>query len=136
MNREIKFRIWNGHAKAMYPSEHFAIRLSDGKLLQAMEHNERTDEPTTFESAFKDELIVLMQFTGLKDKNGKEVWEGDIVKLDAENGKIWEVYWANSEWYLCNKEKLYDNGDYYHGDDIFWEGVEVIGNIYENPELL
>lgn len=79
--------------------------------------------------------IKIMQYTGLKDKNGKEIYEGDLVLYDRNIHKDidtakFKVVWAKDRYVLQEiKHK-------YYIDDVTWELVEVIGNIYENPELL
>jgi uncharacterized phage protein (TIGR01671 family) len=79
--------------------------------------------------------IKIMQYTGLKDKNGKEIYEVDIVLYDRNIHKDidtakFKVVWAKDRYVLQEiKHK-------YYIDDVTWELVEVIGNIYENPELL
>lgn len=83
--------------------------------------------------------IILMQFTGLKDKNGKEIYEGDVLRDDASGNyprNLWEVAWDADEakFYL---EQLYEgkrSGSSTRYLDI--NGKSVFGNIYENPELL
>jgi len=71
------------------------------------------------------EDVVLMQFTGLFDKNGKQIFEGDIIKNE----------------YNEMSDVRFDNGRFYYNKGINWgeidsESVEVIGNIWENPELV
>lgn len=75
----------------------------------------------------------ISQCTGLKDKNGKEIWRGDIVRLDYPHRKqdtIQEVKW-NGYYYDPFFRNDYDG--YLSVDS---NEVEVIGNIYENPDLL
>ena len=79
--------------------------------------------------------IKIMQYTGSKDKNGKEIYEVDIVLYDRNIHKDidtakFKVVWAKDRYVLQEiKHK-------YYIDDVTWELIEVIGNIYENPELL
>jgi hypothetical protein len=101
--REIKFRFWS---KLL---DQFV--LPDDKILAG---------------CFKDDKMVVMQYTGLKDKNGKEIFEGDIV-TDIKGDKRVVEYIDNGFW--CS----YPNGDHYFPAD---GHREIIGDIYQNPELL
>lgn len=108
--RTIKFRAWN-------QSRGVERMLVWGHLKQ---------EP--FEELIADHL-VLMQFTGLLDKNGKEIYEGDILTGKSSTGrdKYWTMVWADRGCWEASPNNEYN---------INWKGWEVIGNIYENPELL
>jgi len=80
--------------------------------------------------------VELMQYTGLKDKNGKEIYEGDILHQDA----FWDIYivWDDKHSrfaYLCT-DWVVTQGDPISILSDQLSKFEVIGNIYENPELL
>lgn len=75
----------------------------------------------------------LMQFTGLFDKNGKEIYEGDIVKAwvgDINKDIIREVEYLGSSFGIWDEFNVFQNLDEWADN-----AIEVIGNIYENPEL-
>lgn len=101
-------------------------------------YTEREDLPDILEDPQWD---VLMQFTGLLDKNGKEIWEGDIIQYhSAYKGprKTGEVKFDLGMFAVLERnelEKERNSGGHYHKLSAL-NRVEVIGNIYESPELL
>ena len=78
---------------------------------------------------------TIGEYTGLKDKNGVKIYEGEIV-IDREDGVIGDIVW-NKEEASFYFSILYENGTYEEEKLNDWVDVlEVIGNIYDNPELL
>ena len=131
--REIKFRYWDLVAEKMLDDDAFETNNLPGD-------------------------VEVMQYTGLKDKNGKEIFEGDVVKTDPDHLALklkspeWDrerkekdyrldytkgqVMWQNSGWWI---------GEWYIGATMMNEfalcdchpcGLEVIGNVFENPDLV
>lgn len=120
--REIKFRAWNG-SKMLYPQF-----PKDGYInvpLEFSEDSSLVQEP---------QQSIYMQYTGLKDKNGKEIYGGDIVKSDAQE-KPQEVKWVDM---MAGFEPFVDQIPVAADSYSEWTitEIEVIGNVYENKELL
>lgn len=109
--REIKFRAWDKANEEMYYD------------------NERVLQSLAITAQYRDKvkIIEFMQYTGLKDKQDKLIYEGDIVKCFKVGNSV-----VNFS-YGCFG--LTTNHTFHAFNDIYGE-IEVIGNIYENPELL
>lgn len=123
-NREIKFRVYDENKKQMV----FNPTINDGLFY---------DGWTAIEDGANIKG-VLMQYTGLKDKEGKEIFEGDILMIEQING---EKYVAPVEYKnvsFCVKVTrehyviIFPENDWEEGKKYY----EVIGNIYETPELI
>jgi uncharacterized phage protein (TIGR01671 family) len=135
--REIKFRAWDKKKKKWDEPvfEAYAGNLHELLITFSGELIKRTMEGTVHESVLPNRYI-LMQYTGLEDKNGKEIYEGDIVRYDEKaegytpkyTGKGYEVIWEEKKArFTLRCQEIWG---------MIYKGYEVIGNIYENPELL
>lgn len=119
MNRVIKFRAWDKEEKKMY----FDVQNNYDNIRE--------------QTCFQDNNLELMQYTGLKDKNGKEIYEGDILKT-PRNRKARVVFGNGAFWFVGFP--FYEKS-FFDKQSKTWksqnaEKWEVIGNIHENPELL
>lgn len=106
--REIKFRIWDINARKWLKS--FNIDLLDIP---------------------KFNLAEVNQYIGLKDKNNKEIYEGDIVTL--HNGKYKVIFNTEEARFVLRDDEFEMNIPFTNNNN---KRMEVIGNIYENPELI
>ena len=80
---------------------------------------------------------TICQCTGLKDKNGKMIWENDIVRDD--NGNLYKAFWQNNYYqfsWVCIKSECLPVGAKWNLWSFKSYEVEVIGNIFDNPELM
>lgn len=122
--REIKFRAWDTEKQEM-ATVNF-IGLNDYEV--GMEDEECRRWRATYPYVCR-----LMQYTNLKDKNGKEIYEGDILKVKLDDGDAnLYVKYANGEYRVVNEGKWEDSLYAY----MYFGDVEVVGNIYENKDLI
>ena len=142
--REIKFRAWDKDYKKMITNFLLPESKSFGMHRMAISFTGEVftftdwdmaeyDEDEMYNSAKYPSRFELMQYTGLKDKNGKEIYEGDICRDGLD--WVFKVIWDSDNARFLGQQKK-PRGDTY----ICYIGripaVEIIGNIHENPELL
>lgn len=126
--RDIKFRAWDKKHNEMVPD--LICFYKDGGISH---NNHFNSDISPFRGYMWDSKnLEIMQYTGLKDKEGVEIYEGDIIKL---NGNLYEVWHSGLAFGLIDKNK--DFFEYMcQLCDMNGKVYEVIGNIYENLELL
>ena len=118
--REIKFRAWDKKKKEMRTVT--SLNFYDEYMW--------VDETPMTGERLPIEGTPLMQYTGLKDKNGKEIYEGDVLKTEQPTNNRYLVVYDDKE--ASFRRKLGKDNWYFHKNHKY----EVIGNIYENPELI
>lgn len=125
-DRTIKFRVWNRRIKKWVHGPGKEVNLFGemillGGFMMGVSIDELND-------------CIALQYTGLKDKNGVDVYEGDILKCKGHDG------WFDEEGYYYNKEIKYIISESGESEisGFFYISIdrEVVGNIFENPELL
>lgn len=86
---------------------------------------------------FEVEPSTICQCTGLKDKNGKMIWENDIVK--DKHGNLYKAFWQNNYYqfsFICVKSGIFQIGMKWNLWSMKSYEIEVVGNVLDNPELL
>jgi len=121
MNRELKFRAWD-EKSFLWDKGGFYFYVNDPFLKQG---------------------YVIQQYTGLKDKNGREIYEGDFCNRENWSGNPYYVRYSKDGWFWRRHnetdEEFLKHRDCFYDSDRLRNGIEnceIIGNILENPELL
>ena len=129
--RPIKFRAWTGK-RMFYQAQQYLnsfIRRAVHYIIFDSGDTESEKEHESYLPNGGDIDQYLTQFTGLLDKNGKEIYEGDVVKL--ENTDICIIEYQETRFVAIPQHPKFNIKEY-----IYFRTAEVIGNIYENPELI
>lgn len=131
--RDIKFRAWSKFWNELYYFDfEKCIEVREGGLW--VKHKNGS-------TCVNQPSVELMQYTGLKDKNGKEIYEGDIVKTEDDDSFTKGIVFFDDDGFKCtsayyNNIKDYSIYDHLNKEFINDNLIVVIGNIYENPDLL
>ena len=126
--REIKFRAWEPLSKKYHYMD-FCLYEGDEKKLFALPMGRQSLRDSY--TAMNLDNLVIEQFTGVYDKNGKEIYEGDVLKNpDYEEAFVVEYHEGMAGYIGWGDDKI--AGCYL----ITGDEIEIIGNIHENPELL
>ena len=127
--RELKFRAWDKRLKKWAMDNVVSVQNS---LKDRITIGCELD--TNIPEVDEEEQIHVMQYTGLKDKHGKDIFEGDLLNMPNDDFEPLEVFFENGEFRVRH---CTGNG-YLSGDGLYVYSLEgeLVGNIYENPELL
>ena len=126
--REIKFRAWDEKNKIMHNNFQFIRSGTSGSdwiifISDKFSLTEHKTNPFKNPNPYFAQQLKIMQFIGLLDKQGKEIYEGDILQRGTT---ISDVVWEDCGFKLRKGNSVCDVN----------KPIEIIGNIYENPELL
>ena len=125
MSRKLKFRVWNEDENKFMPSG--LIGISDGKFIDLKNGSVH----------FDNDDKIIEQFTGLVDKNGKEIFEGDVLKLAGFGGVFRVRYVKAHAMFIAEQiENDYSDARAVPFSDLARDEMVIIGNIHENGDLL
>lgn len=131
MSREIKFRAWDKERKEF---------LSAGNILLAINPNRYPKNTDFYLDVYNEKYknmwrdrFEIQQFTGLFDKNAREIYDGDIVRTNS--GRLCKVVWFSSPQYQGWDLTPIETKSPASTEVDFWNNLEVIGNVYENKNF-
>lgn len=130
VNREIKFRVWDETSSKIYNSNFSLELLFNIGTKKMLMKDISTEEIEQYDYL---EHYIIMQYTGLKDKNGNEIYEGDCIESKTTGEGVKRI-----------RVVEYDNkcSGFFYGNELLSDALfkfdifEIVGNIFENPKLL
>ncbi|MCP4567354.1 MAG: hypothetical protein GY841_07230 [FCB group bacterium] len=121
--KDVKFRIWHKLHRRMYQVTEIDFYM--GNVGFSDDFEDGSVDSVDFDDC------VLMQYTGAKDKNGIEICEGDIIKIEQREDRYMQVKYIDYAWISESVKEPFKLVNI-----VKYGGAVVVGNIYENPELL
>ena len=127
--RTLKFRVWDKFMKCWWCEDSQYLQM-DGKKIHPAPWS-------TLSADLPDEHIVIQQYTGLKDTNCKDIYEGDIIQLEG-SPISYSIEWDKYQWAINAHGALGYDPDWniQPFNHCVYERAIVVGNIFETPELL
>ena len=144
--KEIKYRAWDKREEEMCEviSIDFENKLVRVSCIDRSTVYMDSTHPMT-NRLYKFDRVELLEYTGLKDKNGVEIYEGDLCTDNEDPKKVIEILWSdNHQWgckivktdYVLSRNQTFPLWNWDRCERNGSRQLEIIGNIYENPELL
>lgn len=140
--REIKFRAWDEQSKVMHQDFQFIKSGNEGNdwIVFISDKQKLIDTLHPFDNPYLSQQFKVMLFTGLHDTNGREIYEGDVVVIKMGDGERYSAVNYKNSSFMVDAEGFFGTEEFdlctlsYAVNEM--DEVIVIGNIYENPELL